>query len=192
MGTASEPFQSQCKIPPLWPMYPDIPRGMLASRPSVSIRLNLPDPLIPIRTFNGRKSSGSADSPNDRRLHTEIRSTGMDIRSIGMGIRSRTLLMGEAESGVSLTSDRQGQHTRTERSGMQGGSWNGCSERWVGSCSGQGTGLASSPMSSDRALLVRWGSFENGDRVHSGGGFAGSVSLRGRAGGFKGLQLDNV
>src|SRR5208337_4873336 len=60
---------------------------MLASRPMVSIRLDLPEPLIPIRTFSGRSSSGSGDSPNERRLHTEI-------RSIGMGIRSRTLIVG--------------------------------------------------------------------------------------------------
>ena len=72
---------------------------------------------------------------------------------------------------------------------MQGGSWNGCSERWVGSCSGQGAGLASSPMSSDRALLVRWGSFENGDRVHSGGGFAGQCRYVGEPAVSRGSSL---
>src|SRR5579875_3135105 len=66
---------------------------MLASRAMVSIRFDLPEPLIPIRTFSGRSFSGSVDSPKDRRLHTEI-------CSIGMGIRTRTLLLGGGERNV--------------------------------------------------------------------------------------------
>src|SRR5271157_484568 len=97
---------------------------MLASRPIVSIRLDLPEPLIPIRTFSGRSSSGSADSPNDRRLHTEI-------RSIGMGIRSRALFVG-GRKWSATEFYRRSQHTRTERLRMQGRIWNGCN----GWCSG--------------------------------------------------------